>query len=667
MLHLIDTFLFAQKGVTIMDYNISKQDVFLFHQGTNYHSQQLLGCHHIKWKGKEGYRFTVWAPHAKEVALVGPFNEWQGNDYPLQRINTEGLWGGFFTDIHENVSYKYAMTTSSDQILLKADPYARQSEIRPATASLTPTSHTHQWQDESWQKKKKNFNAYTSPISIYEIHLGSWKTKETGKSSTDTRDASDFYNYRELADELIPYVQSLGFTHIEILPLAEHPFDLSWGYQITGYFSVTSRYGSPNDFKYFVDACHQANIGVIMDWVPGHFCKDDFGLRQFDGRPLYEYEDSRKAEKRSWGTLTFDFGRPEVQSFLISNALFWLEEYHIDGIRVDAVASMLYLNFDKTDGEEKIYNSFGNEDHLEAYAFIRKLNEVVFSFVPHALMMAEDSSDLPLVTAPTDKGGLGFNFKWNMGWMNDTLTYMETDSVHRKWHHHLLTFSLMYTYSENFLLPLSHDEVVHGKRSLLDKMPGDQWQQFANLRLLYGYMMTHPGKKLLFMGGELGQYAEWKDKEQLDWHLLEYPLHKALFEYVKSLNQLYVSTPELYELDHEPMGFEWIDPHHMNQSIIAFRRRSSTPNEELVIICNFTPTVHYDYKLGVSIPGTYREMFNSDAAKYGGSDQLNTAEHFSFPQKAHGLQQHIKIKVPPLAITIFKCTESKEYMEGAIQ
>jgi 1,4-alpha-glucan branching enzyme len=445
---------------------------------------------------------------------------------------------------------------------------------------------------------------YESPVSIYEVHLGSWRKNEDG----------EFLTYRELADELIPYVKSLGYTHIELLPLAEHPLDISWGYQITGYFAVTSRYGSREGLKYFVDQCHKENIGVIMDWVPGHFCKDDFALREFDGKPIYEYEDQRKSEKRTWGTLTFDFGRPEVQSFLISNALYWLEEYHIDGLRVDAVASMLSLNFDKQDDEEKITNSFGGDENLEAHAFIRKLNKVVFEYEPNALMMAEDSSDLPLVTAPVYAGGLGFNFKWNMGWMNDMLKYMKYDPVYRKWHHNLITFSFMYTNSENFLLPLSHDEVVHGKKSLLDKMPGDQWQQFANLRLLYGYMYTHPGKKLLFMGGELAQYAEWKDKEQLDWHLMEYPFHKGIFDYVKSLNDFYRENGELYELDHEPEGFEWIDPHNIDQSVIAFRRRGKKPGDELIVVCNFTPNVYFDYKVGVPEPGIYKEVFNSDSS-----------------------------------------------------
>ncbi|MBS4194065.1 1,4-alpha-glucan branching protein GlgB [Lederbergia citri] len=627
-----------------MYFNISEDDIFLFHQGTHYHSQQILGCHKIVWKGKEGYRFAVWAPNAKNIYIVGDFNQWTGNQYALTRITNKGLWVGFFTNIPSGTPYKYKIISARDEVLLKSDPYAFQSELRPANASVIPASSTYEWNDLDWQEAKIEFQAFSSPISVYEVHLGSWKKKKDGK----------FYTYCELAEELVPYVKSLGFTHIELLPLAEHPFDLSWGYQITGYFSVTSRYGSRDDFKYFIDVCHQNGIGVIIDWVPGHFCKDDFGLREFDGTPIYEYKDSRKAEKRSWGTLTFDFGRPEVQSFLISNALFWVEEYHLDGIRVDAVASMLYLNFDREAGDEKIYNSYGGEENLEAYAFIRKLNEIVFSYHPNVLMMAEDSSDLPLVTAPTYLGGLGFNYKWNMGWMNDMLTFMKKDPIHRKWHHNLLTFSFMYTHSENFLLPLSHDEVVHGKKSLLDKMPGDQWQQFANLRLLYGYMMAHPGKKLLFMGGEFAQYAEWKDQEQLDWHLLEYPLHHGMFEYVKALNHFYLKNPALFEIDHESKGFEWIDPHNIDQSIIAFRRCGRSPIDELIIICNFTPNVLYDYKVGVPVPGKYKEIFNSDISDFGGSGQLNEGDHFSFPKKWHGLPHHIKIKVPPLAITVFR-------------
>ncbi len=610
-----------------------------------------MGCHFIEWEGEEGYRFAVWAPNAKRIHIVGDFNQWNGESHPLKRLTEQGVWVGFFTDVKGDLPYKYEIITSDNRTLLKSDPYAFQSELRPNTASLTPEKESnYTWNDNAWKQNKQSFDPYTSPISIYEVHLGSWKKQDSG----------EFYTYIELATELIPYVKSLGYTHIELLPLAEHPFDLSWGYQITGYYAVTSRYGSRNDFKYFVDECHKHQIGIIMDWVPGHFCKDDFALRRFDGEPLYEYADPLKAEKKTWGTLAFDFGRPEVQSFLVSNALFWLEEYHIDGIRVDAVASMLYLNFDRQDGEERIENSYGGEENLEAYAFIRKLNEVIFSYEPQTLMMAEDSSDLPLVTAPTYSGGLGFNFKWNMGWMNDMLMYMKKDPIHRKWHHNLLTFSFMYTHSENFLLPLSHDEVVHGKKSLLDKMPGDMWQQFANLRLLYGYMMAHPGKKLLFMGGELAQYAEWKDKEQLDWHLLDYPLHQGIFQYVKALNQFYKRYPELYELDHDPNGFEWVDPHNVDQSIVAFRRKGKKQDQELIIVCNFTPAICYDYKVGVPLPGTYQEVFNSDQEEFGGSNQLNEDKHFSFPEKWHGLPQHIKIKVPPLAVAIFKYNQVVE-------
>ncbi|MFA9557811.1 1,4-alpha-glucan branching protein GlgB [Evansella sp. AB-rgal1] len=625
-------------------FNVSEQDIYLFHQGTNFHSHYMLGCHLIDWQNKNGYRFGVWAPNAKEVKVVGDFNNWDGTNFRLHRINDQGLWFGFFESIPGNTPYKYEITHESGRSVLKSDPYAFMSEVRPATASIVPIPSTYKWTDSAWRKQLKTYHSYSSPLSIYEVHLGSWKLYENG----------DLYTYRQLAEELVPYVKELGYTHIEVLPLAEHPFDLSWGYQITGYFSVTSRFGTPDDFKYFVDTCHLNNIGIIMDFVPGHFCKDEHGLRQFDGSPIYEYSDPNKAEKKSWGTLTFDFGRPEVQSFLISNAIFWLEEYHIDGFRVDAVASMLFLNFDKGDEEERIFNNFGGEENLEAYAFIRKLNETVFKHEPNILMMAEDSSDLPLVTAPTYTGGLGFNYKWNMGWMNDMLQYMKYDPVHRKWHHNLLTFSFMYTHSENFVLPLSHDEVVHGKKSLLDKMPGDQWQKFAQLRLLYGYQMAHPGKKLLFMGGELALYSEWKDKEQLDWHLLDYPLHQANFQYVKKLNHFYLQNKALYELDHDHHGFEWVDPHNIDQSIIAFRRKGKKKEDELIIICNFTPNVYYDYKIGVPVPGTYKEVFNSDNVEFGGSNQINEGKHFSFPKKWHGLPQHIKIKVPPIAISIFK-------------
>ncbi|SDO13469.1 1,4-alpha-glucan branching protein GlgB [Alkalicoccus daliensis] len=637
-----------------MSLKLSEEDIFLFHQGTNYESHSMLGCHRIKYKQEEGYRFVVWAPHASAVSVAGDFNDWDWESHSLSRLNDTGLWGNFFKDVPSGAAYKYAIKNENGWSGLKADPFARQSELKPATASITPfDSEEYNWKDQDWQKKKKLKPSYETPINIYEVHFGTWKQKEDGSH----------YTYEEMADLLIPYVKEMGYTHIELMPLAEHPFDLSWGYQITGYFSVTSRFGTPNQFKFFVDQCHQAGIGVIMDWVPGHFCKDDHGLRMFDGQPLFEYADEQKAEKPSWGTLTFDFGRPEIQSFLVSNAIFWLKDCHVDGIRVDAVASMLYLNFDRKDAPDKLYNSYGGEENLEALAFLRKLNEAVFAYDEHVLMMAEDSSDVPLVTSPTYTGGLGFNYKWNMGWMNDMLKYMEYDSYYRKWHHNLLTFSFMYTFSENFVLPLSHDEVVHGKKALVNKMPGDQWQQFAQLRLLYGYKMAHPGKKLLFMGGEFGQYAEWKDQEGLDWLLLDYPLHAAMKKYVSSLNHLYKNESALHELDHDEKGFEWVDPHNSEQSIIVFQRNSKTQKDQLIIVCNFTPAVHYDYKIGVSQPGTYEEIFNSDAAAYGGSDQLNGKEHFSFPEQWHSRPQHIRIKVPPFAVCVFKQTKSDRRKE----
>jgi 1,4-alpha-glucan branching enzyme len=465
------------------------------------------------------------------------------------------------------------------------------------------------------------------------------------------------HTYCQLADELIDYVVEMGYTHIELMPLAEHPFDRSWGYQATGYFSVTSRHGNPKDFMYFVDRCHSQGIGVIMDWVPGHFCKDDHGLRQFDGWPLYEYEDARKAEKVEWGTLTFDFGRPEVISYLISNAVFWMDMYHIDGIRVDAVASMLYLNFGRP-AQDGVKNQWGGDDNPEAIAFLRKLNQVVFSYFPNALMMAEDSTDWPLVTAPIHDGGLGFNYKWNMGWMNDMLRYMQLDPINRRWHHKLITFSFMYTFSENYILPLSHDEVVHGKRSLLHKMPGDYWQKFANLRVLYGYMTGHPGKKLLFMGSEFGQFDEWKDLEELDWFLLkDYEMHAKTHQYVKALNHFYQKEAALWELDHHPDGFEWINPHDDSQSVVVFLRKGKKASDDLILVCNFTPVTHPDYRIGVPRAGVYQEVFNSDRVEYGGSGQANQEKLLSDQQHWHERGNSLSIVIPPLAAIYLKCTE----------
>jgi 1,4-alpha-glucan branching enzyme len=627
----------------------SSEDLYLLHEGSFYQSYRLLGAHINPTEEQSGVRYTVWAPHAREVRVVGDFNNWSGNSHVMSRLSTLGVWILFVPESVEGDHYKYEIHTHDGRVLLKADPYAFQSELRPGTASKVYDLEGYEWQDAVWQKQKESTSIYNSPLSIYEVHLGTWRK--------DERHSDVLYTYRQLADELVDYVADMGYTHIELLPLAEHPFDRSWGYQATGYFSVTSRHGSPKDFMYFVDRCHAAGIGVIMDWVPGHFCKDDHGLRQFDGQPLYEYEDPRKSEKPEWGTLTFDFGRPEVISFLISNAVFWMDKYHIDGIRVDAVASMLYLNFGKPP-ELAVRNQWGGEENPEAIALLRKLNQVVFSQYPNALMMAEDSTDWPLVTAPTHDGGLGFNFKWNMGWMNDMLRYMRLDPIERRWHHKLITFSFMYTFSENYVLPLSHDEVVHGKRSLLHKMPGDYWQKFANLRVFYGYMIGHPGKKLLFMGGEFAQFDEWKDLEELDWFLIEeYEMHRKMQHYVKDLNHFYRNEPALWQLDHESAGFSWINPHDESQSVVVFMRKGKLPQDDLILVCNFTPVFHPDYRIGVPQSGVYQEVFNSDLESYGGSGQVHASLLTSEPIEWHGLPNSLAIKVPPLGAIYLKCVE----------
>nr|WP_275580719.1 1,4-alpha-glucan branching protein GlgB [Aquibacillus albus] len=620
-------------------------DMYLFHQGNLRHSYQLLGAHVDKQDGKNGVRFVLWAPNAVQVSVVGMFNDWNGNKHPMEKINDNGLWYVFIPDLESGTIYKYEILTRHGHLVLKADPYAFSSELRPNTASVVYPLDQYTWKDKEWMERRSKVNFYESPISIYELHLGSWKNIRE----------EEYYTYRDYADMVIPYVKELGYTHIELLPLTEHPYDRSWGYQATGYYSVTSRYGSPDDFRYFVDQCHQNGIGIILDWVPGHFCKDAHGLRRFDGEALYEYENPSKAEKSMWGTLSFDFSRNEVQSFLISNAIYWLKEYHLDGLRVDAVASMLYLDYCKESGEWEP-NEFGGRENLEAVSFIKKLNESIFEEIPDVLMMAEESTSWPLVSAPTYIGGLGFNYKWNMGWMNDMLRYMEMDPIHRKYHHKLITFSLFYAFSENFVLPISHDEVVHGKKSLLNKMPGDYWQKFANLRVFLGYMFTHPGKKLLFMGTEFAQFDEWKDLEDLDWELFDFDSHVQTSNYVKQLHQFYKDSPALWELDHKQDGFEWIDANNYEQSIISFIRNSRSSTDQLVIVCNFTPVVYHQYKVGVPKAGTYKEIFSSDAKHFGGSGQTNGMQLESISTPWHSQDQHIEITVPPLAISVLKRT-----------
>ncbi|ARQ06657.1 1,4-alpha-glucan branching protein GlgB [Macrococcoides canis] len=631
---------------------VTDLDRFLFHQGTHYASQQFMGAHFNKDKGET--TFTVWAPNARNVSIALDANDWTGSGYELEKVPDSGLYTGTF-NVDIGTVYKYLIETEEGKQIFKADPYALYAEKRPATASIV-TDITYEWSDEAWQKKKMTKSPYDQPINIYEVHLGTWKKHNVERHEGESIDAftdRSYYTYREMADTLIPYVKKLGYTHIELMPITEHPFDLSWGYQVTGYFAPTSRFGTPQDFKYFIDQCHQQQIGVILDWVPAHFCKDAHGLRMFDGTPLFEHPDMYRAEKRGWGTLTFDFGRTEVQSFLVSNALFWLNEYHIDGLRVDAVHSMTDLNFENHEVHERIFNDEGTTIHKEAVAFLQKLNTEVFKHYPHTLMIAEDSSDMKTVTTPVSSGGLGFNFKWDLGFMHDTLDYMELDPIMRQHHHNYLNFPLVYRYDENFILPFSHDEVVHGKLSMLDKMPGDQWQKFAQYRLLYGYQMTQPGKKLNFMGSEIGMYAEWKDKEQVDWFLLKYPYHQGLQDFVRDMNKLYLKEKPLFELDYETHGFKWIDADDSQQNIASYMRTDRKGNT-LIIVLNFSPNVYYDFTVAVDQPGKYKEYFNSDKKNYGGSNQTVSKYLFSESLEVNGFKHAIKGKIPPFGFVIYK-------------
>ncbi len=619
----------------------SEYDRYLFHQGTHYRAYEFLGGHLIKKDGRPGARFAVWAPHARRVSVVGDFNGWDGRQNQMEKMPDSGIWAAFVPGLQEGDLYKYEILTSDGRLILKADPYAFWAEVKPKTASRLCSLKGYQWGDQKWQKEKKKKTSYNEPMLIYEVSLSSWKV----------HGFENYYTYTELKEELIPYVLEMGYTHIELLPIMEHPFDGSWGYQTMGYFAATSRHGHPKEFMAFVDACHRAGIGVIIDWVPGHFVRDDPGLRLFDGTPCYEYSEMRRADNREWGTSNFDLGKTEVQSFLISNALFWLDVFHVDGIRVDAVAAILYLDYGRKAGEWNP-NSKGGRENLEGIAFLKKLNEEVFKRFPEALMIAEESTAWPLVSRPTYLGGLGFNYKWNMGWMNDILEYIAKDPIHRKFHHNLITFSFMYAFSENFILPLSHDEVSHGKKSLLDKMPGDYWQMFANVRALLGFMMAHPGKKLIFMGAEFGQFIEWNCSQGLDWHLLDYPKHRKLWEYTKALNHFYLKNKALWELDFTWEGFEWIDPHDGEQSVISFLRRGKDKDDFLIAVTNFTPVVREPYRVGVPELGDYKEVFNSDDQAWGGSGQLNLKKLAAENLPWHSQRYSIELKLPPLG-TIF--------------
>jgi 1,4-alpha-glucan branching enzyme len=644
--HTYDGETFETYDTYAFPYSISEFDLYLMGEGRHYDTYEKLGAHLTTHEGVRGTHFAVWAPSARRVSVVGDFNHWDGRVSVMRPRGSSGIWELFVPELAENAVYKYEIIGPSGNMLpLKADPYGFRSEVRPRTGSVVADLNAHKWRDSDWIARRTSKKWLEAPISIYEVHLGSWRTVPDDKNR--------WLTYRELADQLIPYVKELGYTHIELLPIMEHPFDGSWGYQTLGYYAATSRFGSPADFMEFVDRCHQADLGVFLDWTPAHFPRDAHGLAQFDGTHLYEHSDPRQGSHPDWGTLVYNYGRNEVQNFLISNALFWLDKYHIDGLRVDAVASMLYLDYSRKSGEW-VPNKFGGRENLEAIDFLKRLNEVAYERFPGILTIAEESTAWPSVSRPTYLGGLGFSLKWNMGWMNDTLKYFSADPVHRKYQHNKLTFSLIYAFTENFLLPFSHDEVVHGKNSLLHKMPGDMWQQFANLRLLYAYQYAHPGKKLLFMGQEFAQRHEWTEKHSLDWHLLEYASHRGVQQLVGDLNRLYAAEPALHEVDFDWQGFEWLDANDADNSILSFIRHGKSPDDLLVVIMNATPVVRRGYRIGVPREGTYREIFNSDAGRYGGSNVGNAGRVDAQPVNHLGRPFSFELTLPPLAAVYLK-------------
>jgi len=624
---------------------LSDFDLHLFGEGNHFEIYEKLGAHVMTIGDVTGVYFAVWAPNARRVSVIGNFNRWDGRRHPMRIHPGVGVWEIFIPGLSEGEVYKFEIKTRQGMLRTKTDPYAFRMELRPNNAAIVQRLDHYEWHDDAWMMQRGASTLFEKPMAIYEVHLGAWRKKSNAKD--------DWLNYREMAHQLAAYVNEMGFTHVELMPVMEHPYDPSWGYQVTGYYAPTSRYGTPEDFAYFVDYLHQHHIGVILDWVPAHFPRDDYALRRFDGTAMYEHDDPRLGEHPDWGTLVFNFGRNEVRNFLIANAVYWFEKYHLDGLRVDAVASMLYLDYSRQEGQW-VPNKFGGRENLEAIDFLRKLNEVVHERFPGAMMIAEESTSWPMVSRPTHLGGLGFTFKWNMGWMNDFLKYMKEDPIHRKYHQHLITFSMIYAFSENFILVLSHDEVVHGKRALLDKMPGDVWRKFANLRVSLGYMYGHPGKKLLFMGGEIGQWWEWNHAESIHWHLLEHESHRKLQQFVKDLNALYRREPALHEVDYSWEGFQWIDFQDADASLVSFFRRGKNPNEVIVFACNFTPLLRENYRIGLPRSGFYREVLNSDSEYYWGSNAGNGGGVTAEERPSHNQPYSAEITFPPLAVVIFK-------------
>lgn len=622
----------------------SKIPLYLFHEGTNAKAYEFMGAHP---SGKDGVVFRVWAPNVQWAGVAGDFNGWDAEQAVMHKIS-DGVWECTLKGVKHYDAYKFLFKTADGRAFYKADPYAFHTQTRPETASKYYESLDFKWTDKRWLNKRKNSNVYESPVNIYEVHAGSWQKYDDG----------NYLNYRELADRLIPYVKEMGYTHIELLPITEYPFEGSWGYQVTGYFAPTSRFGTPEDFAYFVNKAHSMNIGIILDWVPAHFPKDAFGLYEFDGQPLYEYSDPRKGEHYEWGTRVFDYGRTEVQSFLVSSAMFWIQKYHIDGLRVDAVASMLYLDYCRDDGQW-LPNSFGGKENLEAVAFLKKLNESIFREHGDVLMIAEESTIWPMVSKPTYMGGLGFNFKWNMGWMNDCIKYFNLDGIYRKFHHDKLTYTFSYAFTENYVIPISHDEVVHGKGSLINKMPGSYEEKFAGVRSFLGYMMSHPGKKLLFMGSEMGQFSEWNYKQQLDWNLLGYDTHRKLRDYVAALNAFYLKSAPLWEGDCDPESFKWISGDDNANSVISYIRKDKGGNE-LICVCNFTSVTRGGYRIGVPEAGTYRIAFSSALPEYGGRGESTVGSVKAKKIPMHGYEYSIELDIEGLSCLYIKNSSRKK-------